>query len=136
MRKPCFTLSSFSFRSSSSRSPQSPVIWRKRKSSGVCPLFAKAASAPGVDTSEPRSKSGFRSVCCMGISPVLKFGFLPRRHRRAVHEKQKPFHGRGRRLSVRPRRQGRRGVVFTGAKRKPLTEEAGGSGAGFSQEGQ
>ena len=37
--------------------------------------------------------------------------------------------------TVRPRRQGRRGVAFTGAKRKPLTEEADGSGAGFSQEG-
>lgn len=37
---------------------------------------------------------------------------------------------------VRARRQGRRGLAFTGAKRKPLTEEAGGSGAGFGQEGQ
>jgi hypothetical protein len=37
--------------------------------------------------------------------------------------------------TVRPRRQGRRGVAFTGAKRKPLTEGAGGSGAGCSQEG-
>ena len=27
---------------------------------------------------------------------------------------------------VRPRRQGRRGEAFIGAKRKPLTEEAGG----------
>jgi hypothetical protein len=38
--------------------------------------------------------------------------------------------------TVRPRRQGRRCLAFTGAKRKPLTEEAGGSGAGFGQEGQ
>jgi len=37
---------------------------------------------------------------------------------------------------VRPRRQGRSGLAFTGAKRKPLTEEAGGSGEEFSQEGQ
>jgi len=37
---------------------------------------------------------------------------------------------------VRPRGQGRRVVAFTGAERKPLTEEADGSGAGFSQEGQ
>jgi len=37
--------------------------------------------------------------------------------------------------TVRPRRQGRRCLAFTGAKRKPLTEEADGSGAGFSQEG-
>jgi hypothetical protein len=38
--------------------------------------------------------------------------------------------------TVRPRRQGRRGVAFTGAERKPLTEEAGGSGAGFGREGR
>ncbi len=37
--------------------------------------------------------------------------------------------------TVRPRRQGRRGEAFTGAKRKPFTEEADGAGAGFSQEG-
>jgi hypothetical protein len=37
--------------------------------------------------------------------------------------------------TVRPRRQGRRGLAFTGAKRKPLTEEADGSGAEFGQEG-
>jgi hypothetical protein len=37
---------------------------------------------------------------------------------------------------VRLRRQGRRVVAFTGAERKPLTEGADGSGAGFSQEGQ
>jgi hypothetical protein len=36
----------------------------------------------------------------------------------------------------RPRCQGRRGMAFIGAKRRPLTEEADGSGAGFSQEGQ
>jgi hypothetical protein len=39
------------------------------------------------------------------------------------------------RAPVRPRRQGRRGVAFTGAKRKPLTEEADGAGAEFGQEG-
>ena len=38
--------------------------------------------------------------------------------------------------TVRSRRQGRVLLAFTGAKRKPLTEEADGSGAGFSQEGQ
>jgi hypothetical protein len=36
--------------------------------------------------------------------------------------------------TVRPRRQGRRRVAFTGAKRKPLTEGAGGSDAEFGQE--
>lgn len=38
--------------------------------------------------------------------------------------------------TVCPRRQGRRGVAFIGAKRKPLTEGADRSGAAFSQEGQ
>ena len=38
--------------------------------------------------------------------------------------------------TVRPRRQGRRGAAFIGAKRKPLTEGADGSGAGFGQEEQ
>jgi len=37
---------------------------------------------------------------------------------------------------VRPRCQGRRGLAFIGAQRRPLTEEADGSGAGFGQEGQ
>jgi hypothetical protein len=37
--------------------------------------------------------------------------------------------------TVRPRRQGRPVVAFTEAKRKPLTEGADGSGAGFSQGG-
>ena len=38
--------------------------------------------------------------------------------------------------TVRPRCQGRAGFAFIGAKRRPLTEQADGSGAGFSQEGQ
>ena len=38
--------------------------------------------------------------------------------------------------TVRLRRQGRRAAAFIGAKRKPLTEGADGSGAGFGQEGQ
>ena len=36
----------------------------------------------------------------------------------------------------RPRCQGRMGFAFTGAKRTPLTEEAGGLGAVFPREGQ
>jgi len=38
--------------------------------------------------------------------------------------------------TVRPRRQGHPGLAFIGAKRKPLTEGADGSGADFGQEGQ
>jgi hypothetical protein len=37
---------------------------------------------------------------------------------------------------VGPRCQGREGFAFTGAQRTPLTGEADGSGAEFSQEGQ
>jgi hypothetical protein len=48
--------------------------------------------------------------------------------------KNKFLRGEGTRLSVRAVK-GAWVRAFTGAKRKPLTEEAGGSGAGFSQEG-
>ena len=37
---------------------------------------------------------------------------------------------------VRPRCQGRRGLAFIGAKRRPLTQEADGAGARFGKEGQ
>lgn len=37
---------------------------------------------------------------------------------------------------VRSRRQGRRGVAFIGAERKPLTGGVSGSGAEFGQKGQ
>ena len=50
-----------------------------------------------------------------------------------MKSKSPSWHGRA---TVRPRRQGRRGVAFIGAKRKPLTEGADGSGAEFGQEGQ
>jgi hypothetical protein len=36
---------------------------------------------------------------------------------------------------VRPRCQGRLGLAFIGAKRRPLTGEAGGSGAGLARKG-
>jgi len=58
---------------------------------------------------------------------------LPPRRGEAVHEKQIPsWQGKA---TVRPRRQGRMVFAFTGAERKPLTEEADGSGAEFGQEG-
>jgi hypothetical protein len=47
--------------------------------------------------------------------------------------KSKSLHGEGRRLSVRAVKAA--GWAFIGAKRRALTEEADGSGAGFSQEG-
>jgi hypothetical protein len=68
----------------------------------------------------------------MEVALLRRFGFLPFTQRGAVHEKQIPSWREE--ATVRPRRQGRRGVAFTEAKRKPLTEEAGGAGAEFSQE--
>ena len=46
----------------------------------------------------------------------------------------KCLHGLGRRLSVGAVKAA--GFAFIGAQRRALTEEAGGSGAGFGQEGQ
>jgi len=54
--------------------------------------------------------------------------------REAVHKKANALHGEGRRLSVRAVKAA--GWAFIGAQRRALTEQADGSGAGFSQEGQ
>jgi hypothetical protein len=53
--------------------------------------------------------------------------------RGAVHEKQMPLWRS--QATSRPRCQGRVGFAFIGAKRRPFTEEAGGLGALFPQEG-
>jgi len=55
------------------------------------------------------------------------------RQRGAVHKKQTPFLEVPRRLAVRAVK----GAVFafTGAERKPFTEEADGLGAGFGRKG-
>src|ERR1019366_4463749 len=52
-RKPCATDSSFSRRSSSSSSPQSPVTWRLRKLPGFSAASSNAPRAPGVATTRP-----------------------------------------------------------------------------------
>ena len=54
--------------------------------------------------------------------------------RRAVQKKQMPFLAVTPRLAVRAVKGAP--FAFTGAKRKPLTEEAHGLGAGFCQEGK
>src|SRR5258705_7911791 len=54
--------------------------------------------------------------------------------REAVHKKANALHGEGRRLSVRAVKAA--GWAFIGAQRRALTEQADGSDAGFSQEGQ
>ena len=59
---------------------------------------------------------------------------LPPAPRKAVQKKQMPFLAVAPRLAVRAVKGAP--FAFTGAKRKPLTEEAHGLGAGFCQEGQ
>jgi hypothetical protein len=60
--------------------------------------------------------------------------FLAFTQRGALHENANALHGEGRRLSVRAVKAA--GCAFIGAKRRALTGEADGAGAGFSQEGQ
>jgi len=62
-------------------------------------------------------------------SPSVEFGFASEAPQSGAQE-TKLLHGGGE-VPVRPRRQGRRGMAFIGAERKPLTEGADGSGAGF-----
>jgi hypothetical protein len=59
----------------------------------------------------------------------VRLTFLPQRHFAA--KKNLPFMQA--KTTVRPRCQGRRVVAFIGAKRRPFTEEAGGSGAGLAR---
>jgi len=54
-----------------------PRTWRARNSIALCPVFSRAASAPGVATSWPGSDSGFDSVCCMGKYSFVDLGFAP-----------------------------------------------------------
>jgi hypothetical protein len=60
---------------------------------------------------------------------LLKDLVLPPPHRRAVQKKQMPFLAVAPRLAVRAVKGAP--FAFTGAKRKPLTEEAHGLGVGF-----
>jgi hypothetical protein len=70
---------------------------------------------------------------CTSFAPSL-FWVLPFVQRGAVHEKQMPFMAAEGDCPPAPSKAPVCGVHWS--KRKPLTEEAGGSGAGFSQEGQ
>src|ERR1035441_10156811 len=58
IRNPSITDRSFSRRSSSQRSPQSPETWRLRNSRPLLPSSLRASSAPGVLTVWPRGNSG------------------------------------------------------------------------------
>jgi hypothetical protein len=69
-----------------------------------------------------------------GILLYLNLAFAPQRRGLSRAWKANALHGGGRRLSVRAVKAA--GLAFIGAKRRVLTEEAGGSGAAFSQEGQ
>jgi hypothetical protein len=63
------------------------------------------------------------------------FGFcFSRGAARSGAGKANALRGGGKRLSARAVKAA--GLAFIGAKRRALTEEAGGSGAGFGQEGQ
>src|SRR5258706_12624179 len=117
-------------------SPQSPVTCRDRNSIAFCPAFWSAVSAPGVATSWPRSNNGCLVVGCMKKAPFGGFGSCVSRgaaRKRRRKRKRPSCEGKA---PVRPRCQGRQGLAFIGAQRRPLTEEADGSGARFAQEGQ
>jgi len=60
--------------------------------------------------------------------------FLPFVQREAVHKKQMPFLAGSPRLAVRAVKGAE--FAFTGAQRKPLTEEADGLGADFGRKGK
>src|SRR5262249_5454469 len=127
---------SFSLRSSSSKSPQSRLMWRVRNSHGCCPAFLSAAKAPGVATIWPSSKASCLLISCIEkslLSVGLVFASQRRRTQRRIKSKCPSWRGKA---PVRPRCQGRAVFAFIGTQRRALTEQAGGSGAGFSQEGQ
>jgi hypothetical protein len=106
----------------------------ERNSAGDCPAFCNAANAPGVATSLPRGNSGRRSIAYFISAPFEGFGFCFPGTAQSGAEKQIPFLAVAPRLAVRAVKGAP--FAFTGAKRKPLTEEVHGLGAGFCQEGQ
>ncbi len=111
-----------------------PRTCSERNSADDCPAFCNAANAPGVATSLPRGNNGRRSIAYFISAPVEGFVFASSAPHRAVQKKQIPFLAVAPRLAVRAVKAAQ--FAFTGAKRKPLTEEAHGLGAGFCQEGK
>src|SRR5690242_20564025 len=96
----------------------------------------KASLCPASSALANSSTALFVSsaICWEFIWSLLE-GFLFAFRGSAVccYEKQTPFLEVPRRLAVRAVRGA--GLAFTGAKRKPLTEEADGLGAGFDRKG-
>src|SRR5258708_4804345 len=71
---------------------------------------------------------------CLHCSLLCFVGFCILRSGALLRKKTNAVPGRGRRLSVRAVKAA--GQAFIGAKRRALTEDADGSGAGLGQEGQ
>ena len=88
----------------------------------------------GFATSLPRGNSGRRSIANFISAPFEDLVSASSAPHRAVQKKQIPFLAVAPRLAVRAVKGAP--FAFTGAKRKPLTEEAHGLGAGFCQEGK
>jgi len=100
-----------------------PRTCSDRNSAGDCPAICKAANAPGVATSWPRGNSGRRSIAYFIAVPFEGLCFFASpAPRRAVQKKQMPFLAVAPQLAVRAVKGAP--FAFTGAKRKPLTEEA------------
>src|SRR5215469_15520132 len=114
--------------------PHCPRTCSERKSAGDCPAFCNAANAPGVATSRPGGNSGRRSIAYLIEAPLEGFGFCFPGTAQAVQKKQMPFLAVAPRLAVRAVKGAP--FAFTGAKRKPLTEEAYGLGAAFARKGR
>src|SRR5258708_2863532 len=89
-----------------------------------------ARGAPRVATSWPRSNNGCLVVGCTKEGSFGGFGFCFPRGAARKRRRESKCPSREGQAPVRPRCQGRRGLAFIGAQRRPLTEEAGGSGAG------
>src|SRR5207237_8004497 len=106
-----------------------------RNSPGCCPAFLSAAKAPGVSTIWPSSKAGCLLSCCIGKTPFVSFRFLLLRGTAESGAlKANALPGGARRLAVRAVKA----ACFSRSSERSgraLTEEAGGPGAGFQQEG-
>src|SRR5207245_10316666 len=103
---------------------------------GWCPAFLSAGKATGVATILQRSKAGCLLSCCIEKNSFRWFRFLLLRGTAESGAlKANALRGGARRLAARAVKAA---WVSRSSERsgRALTEEAGGSGAGFSQEGQ
>src|SRR5579863_5285762 len=88
MRRCRETAKSFSALSSRSRSPQSPLAWRRSKPEMSHPSRVSASIAPGVATIRPIEKRALRvSVMASALHPVVAFAIFGLRPS-AFHEER------------------------------------------------